>query len=256
MTLLVQKETVESIKEHFGLNHYEIKIWTALLARGIAAASELADISGVPRSRCYDVLESLEKKGFTIMKIGKPIKYIAVKPEEIVDRIKKSLNQETEINLQLLEVVRESEIFKELELLHKTGIEHIDPEELADTFYGKTEINRQIKKLAESAKNLITISTTKEGFGRKLRLLKNILPSKISSGVKVKITAPIDYKQAKEHEGSIRIKQADNKMRFVIADSKEIMLYLTHEGTEPDAEKAISVKSEFFGNALAELLNI
>jgi len=40
----------------------------------------------VPRSRCYDVLESLEKKGFIISKIGKPLKYIAVPPEEVVER--------------------------------------------------------------------------------------------------------------------------------------------------------------------------
>src|SRR5210317_2383242 len=89
--MIVQKEFLTRIKDDFKLNIYEVKIWTALLSRGIATAGELADISGVPRSRCYDVLESLEKKGFIIMKIGKPIKYIAVQPEEIVERVKKDL---------------------------------------------------------------------------------------------------------------------------------------------------------------------
>ena len=69
-----EKQFLMDLKKHFRLNIYEAKIWTALLSRGIASAGELADISGVPRSRCYDVLESLEKKGFIIMKIGKPIK--------------------------------------------------------------------------------------------------------------------------------------------------------------------------------------
>ena len=86
----MQKQTLQELRERFKLNIYEVKIWTSLLSRGIAAASELADISGVPRSRCYDVLESLEKKGFIIMKVGKPIKYIAVEPEAIVDRVKKA----------------------------------------------------------------------------------------------------------------------------------------------------------------------
>ena len=44
----------------FGLNSYEAKIWTALLSKGISTAGELSDISNVPRSRSYDVLESLE----------------------------------------------------------------------------------------------------------------------------------------------------------------------------------------------------
>ena len=56
------------------LNLYEVKIWTALLSRGVSTAGELSDIANVPRSRTYDVLESLEKKGFIIMKLGKPIK--------------------------------------------------------------------------------------------------------------------------------------------------------------------------------------
>ena len=89
--MLLQKESLQELRERFKLNIYEIKIWTSLLGKGIAAASELAELSGVPRSRCYDVLESLEKKGFIIMKIGKPIKYIAVQPNAVVEREKKRL---------------------------------------------------------------------------------------------------------------------------------------------------------------------
>ena len=81
--MIIKQELINKIKDYFDLNIYEVKIWTALLSRGIAAAGELSDISNVPRSRSYDVLESLEKKGFVMMKLGKPIKYIAVQPQEI-----------------------------------------------------------------------------------------------------------------------------------------------------------------------------
>src|SRR4030042_739831 len=93
--MIVQKNFLNKIKD-FGLNSYESKIWAALLSRGTATAGELSDISNVPRSRSYDVLESLEKKGFIIMKIGKPIKYIAVQPEEIMQRVKKNLSEDAE----------------------------------------------------------------------------------------------------------------------------------------------------------------
>ena len=73
--MIAQKDLLEQLREQFRLNIYEVRIWTSLLSRGVAAASELADVSGVPRSSCYDVIESLEKKGFIIMKLGKPIKY-------------------------------------------------------------------------------------------------------------------------------------------------------------------------------------
>ena len=84
--MIVNEEFLKKLRSSFDLNIYEVKVWTALLSRGVAAAGELADISGVPRSRSYDVLENLEKKGFIVMKLGKPIKYIAVKPEEILKR--------------------------------------------------------------------------------------------------------------------------------------------------------------------------
>ena len=62
----------------FGLNSYESKLWVALLSRGSSTAGELSDISNVPRSRSYDVLESLQKKGFITVKQEKPIKYTAI----------------------------------------------------------------------------------------------------------------------------------------------------------------------------------
>ncbi|RJQ17958.1 hypothetical protein C4573_00830, partial [Candidatus Woesearchaeota archaeon] len=57
--MIVQQDFVKKLKD-FGLNSYEVKIWTALLSRGVSTAGELSDIANVPRSRSYDVLESLE----------------------------------------------------------------------------------------------------------------------------------------------------------------------------------------------------
>ncbi|MDP3765021.1 MAG: helix-turn-helix domain-containing protein, partial [Nanoarchaeota archaeon] len=37
--------------KNLGLNSYEVKIWTALLSRGVSTAGELSDIANVPRSR-------------------------------------------------------------------------------------------------------------------------------------------------------------------------------------------------------------
>ena len=83
--MIIKQELINQIKDHFALNIYETKVWLALLGKGLASAGEVAEISGVPRSRTYDVLESLEKRGFAIMKLGKPVKYIAVKPNIIIE---------------------------------------------------------------------------------------------------------------------------------------------------------------------------
>ena len=89
--MIVKEDFLSKLRQFFGLNLYEVRIWTALLSRGVSTAGELSDIGDVPRSRAYDVLESLEKKGFVVMKVGKPIKYLAVEPKEVVERVKKSI---------------------------------------------------------------------------------------------------------------------------------------------------------------------
>ena len=76
--MIVKDEFLGRLRKIFDLNLYEVKVWTALLSRGVSTAGELSNISDVPRSRTYDILESLEKKGFIVMKLGKPIKYNAV----------------------------------------------------------------------------------------------------------------------------------------------------------------------------------
>ena len=96
--MIMESENFKKVKA-LGLNTYEVKIWTALLSRGVSTAGELSDIANVPRSRSYDVLESLEKKGFVVMKLGKPIKYLAVAPKEVLERVKKQIEAKTKIHI-------------------------------------------------------------------------------------------------------------------------------------------------------------
>ena len=145
--MLLQKEHLQELRERFKLNLYEIKIWTSWLSICVAAASELAELSGVTRSRCYDVLESLEKKGFIIMKIGKPIKYIAVQPEAVMDRVKKRLQEDADQQIEIVENLADTDIFKELELLNKTGIKRINVEDITDSVVGRNNVNRFIKDM-------------------------------------------------------------------------------------------------------------
>src|SRR3989338_7604829 len=97
--MIVKDEFLGRLRRYFSLNTYEAKIWVALLSRGVSTAGELSDIANVPRSRSYDVLESLEKKGFVVMKLGKPIKYLAVPPKGVLGNIKKRIEYDKETHL-------------------------------------------------------------------------------------------------------------------------------------------------------------
>src|SRR5512136_1601097 len=124
--MIVQQDLLKKIKD-FGLNSYEAKIWTALLSRGISSAGELSDISNVPRSRTYDVLESLEKKGFIMMKLGKPIKYMAISPNEVLERVKKKIKEDSTRQEKTMDELKGSKILDELISLHTQGIDMVEP---------------------------------------------------------------------------------------------------------------------------------
>ena len=173
--MIVQEGFLKKLRSSFDLNIYEAKIWTALLSKGMATAGELADISNVPRSRSYDVLESLEKKGFIVMKIGKPIKYIAVEPNEILNRVKKQVKTKADSQLIGLEDVRSTKTFSELDLLYKQGIDHVDASSLSGALKGRNNVYDQMESMLRSASKSISIMPTTKGFVRKVEILKPLL---------------------------------------------------------------------------------
>lgn len=62
------------------LTKYESSAYVALLTKEEISPSELAKASGVPRSRAYDVLRTLVRKGLATERLQKPLRYAAVDP--------------------------------------------------------------------------------------------------------------------------------------------------------------------------------
>jgi len=256
--MIVQNDFLNKIKS-FGLNSYEAKLWTALLSRGISTAGELSDISNVPRSRTYDVLESLERKGFIIMKIGKPIKYIAVDPGEVLERVKKKISEDAKRNIESMEKLRNDNILKELNLLHNQGVELVEPNDLSGSLKGRTNVYNQMETMIKSAESSIVIMTTAEGLKRKADMFKNHLTKAKKRGVDIKIAAPItpdNEKDAKELSSIAEVKHVEKiNARFCVVDGKELAFMLMGENVEPSFDTGIWVNTDFFASALQNMFN-
>ena len=158
--MMIKPDLVKRIKEYFNLNIYETKVWIALLSKGIASAGEIASISSVPRSRTYDVLESLEKRGFAIVKIGKPVKYIAVKPTEVIEKIKSVTMQEAQEKVKGLAALKDTTEYEELEKLHNTGLLPIKTHEITGSLKGRSNIISRLRELIQNSQKEISISTS------------------------------------------------------------------------------------------------
>ena len=252
---MAQAALLSTIKQQFKLNIYEAKIWTALLSRGVASAAELAEISKVPRSRCYDVLESLEKKGFIIMKIGKPIEYIAVKPEIIIERVKKDHETSAKAQIALLDTIEEDEVFTELELLHSSSIKHIDIADISRSVIGRGAINKQLKALLKGAQSKIVLVSDAQSVEKNVKPLKSLIPLLRKKGIEVCVYAPYDKRTAKKLSG---VKYIDYKTdsSFVLIDNKDVLFMVSSSGVVSEYEVAIWMESPFFVQALSLLFEM
>jgi len=255
--MIVQPDFLKKIKD-FGLNSYEAKIWTALLSRGVSTAGELSDIANVPRSRSYDVLESLEKKGFIIMKIGKPIKYIAVPPEEVVERVKKRIREEAEQQTDSLEELKKSAVLEELQLLHTKGVKLVEPTELTGALKGRQNSYNQLDLMLKSAEERIILVTSEEGLNRKAAILGRTMKKAAARGVTIEIAAPLTEKNREAAErlrdyAVVRDLQGVHA-RFCIADDKEVLfMLLDDDNIHPSYDIGIWINTPFFAQTLTEL---
>ena len=229
--MIVQKDFLNKLKD-FGLNSYESKLWIALLSRGVSTAGELSDISNVPRSRAYDVLESLEKKGFIVVKVGKPIKYLAVPPAEVVERVKKKVLEEAQNRNNILSQLKESETLEELNTLHSEGIKLVDPTDHSGSFRGREKVYDHLISMVKNANKSITFLTSSEGLERKHSFLFNHLKKAAKNGVEIKFSLPesSDKNLTSDLKKFAKIKLQNNyNARFCIVDEKEILLFLTDD---------------------------
>ncbi|MBS3148863.1 TrmB family transcriptional regulator [Candidatus Woesearchaeota archaeon] len=258
--MIVKDDFLSKLRRYFVLNLYEVKIWTALLSRGVATAGELSDIANVPRSRSYDVLESLERKGFVVMKLGKPIKYIAVPPSEVLERVKKNLHEEASEHIKRLEDLKTTEVLGELNSLHTQGIELVEPSELSGSLRGRHNLYSHLELAIRNAQSSVTLVTTPQGLMRKVEGFKPLFEKLKRKGVKVRIAAPLtkETKDAVADLGDVaEIRHSDQKARFCIVDGKELVfMIMDDQNVHPTYDVGIWVNTPFFASALESMFNI
>jgi sugar-specific transcriptional regulator TrmB len=253
--MIVKEELLSQLRRYFDLNLYEVKLWAALLSRGVSTAGELSDIADVPRSRSYDVLESLEKKGFVVMKLGKPIKYIAIPPTEVVDRVRKNMQTDAQEKIKRLESVKGSDLLQELETLHNNGISLVDPADISSCLRGRNNLYNHLDLLIKDAQKTVNIMTTEKGFLRKVEGLRATLEKAKKKGVRIRIAAPMtkDNKTAADSLKGLAEVKHNTKVnsRFVSVDGKDLVfMMLDDKEVHPSYDIGVWVKTPYFASAM------
>ncbi len=256
--MILKSELIKKIKGYFDLNIYETKVWLALLQKGISSAGEIAEISGVPRSRTYDVLESLEKRGFAIEKLGKPVKYIAVKPEIVIEKLKNNTIKNAEEKVKVLSDLKDTKEYTELQDLHKSGIDPIKNNELSTSIKGRSNLYVQMRDIMENASESVYISSSAYELMSKQKMFTEVFEKLKKRKVDVKVMIADSDEEAKKvsKKLGVLIKSKTLNARFVIVDRNEIIFTIKPTSVHEDFDYGVWINSEYFATSMAYMFEL
>lgn len=136
------RSAIESLKE-LGLTEYEARLYLSALTNGSMPVRELAFRAGVPRTKAYQSIRSLAKKGLMELK-GNPVRFFAVDVYEVFD----STIKEEERRLRELK-----NSFAKIRKLREEGLKGKSIAEGRYHIYVARESEAKLAELMEQAQN-------------------------------------------------------------------------------------------------------
>ena len=92
----MQTDQIESIMASLGFSLYESRAYAALVMENPLTGYELSGKSGIPRSKVYECIERLKRKGLLVPVEENPVKYAPLPPKELVRRLSKEFRSSLE----------------------------------------------------------------------------------------------------------------------------------------------------------------
>lgn len=152
-------ENESKILQELGLTEYQAKTLAALLARSESTADDIAKLSGVPITKIYSILKSLEDMGYVKCTPTRPKYYRPVDVRGIVDSVISKRQEKIQEFLS-----KKDNIISTLENLYeKSGKEYETPKDLVWMINGlESSLNEIGKMVVETKEKLCFISTPED----------------------------------------------------------------------------------------------
>jgi HTH-type transcriptional regulator, sugar sensing transcriptional regulator len=227
--------------ESLGLTSYEIKVYLSLLETGSMTASDISKKSGVPYSKIYEVLNSLEDKGWLESDSSRPQKFFPKSPLTALEAMKMRIegrirDSKNTIMSELMPIYEKSGVRERPEIWVVMGVYNI-----------ATKIGEIIQTCQHEL--LIALPQIAEGIARPIQPTLRSLQEK---GVKINVLASEeanpDTIRAISRVAKVRLK---NNMfgGGVIGDSKHVMILLSEGRSESGNFEPTAIWAENIGLA-------
>jgi len=227
--------------EKIGLTSYEIRTFSSLLQSGESTASDLSHKSGVPYSKIYEVLGTLEEKGWIGSDDARPTKYFAKSPSTGLETTKQKMENDFSQDQKI--------ILNELvPLYEKSGTS-----ERPDIWVlsGPVNIASKILEMVDTCRNEVMIALPEAGVD----LVKQALPKLRSLHDKgVQITILASDKMDKESIEAIKrvAKVTIKKGLFgggIISDKRYVVILLGPELGGENSSEVVAIWADHAGLA-------
>jgi sugar-specific transcriptional regulator TrmB len=207
---MIENSLIEKLQS-FGLNQYEAKAYVSLLSIGTSNAYNISKASGIPRSRIYDILESLTNSGVVMF-------------EETSDKVKNYTALPSDV---FLERIREewscnyNDVEKELKL--------IEAKEKKDDIYvstvkGEKNILTFCRNLINDSKERVVISIWNNMYSELLPDLQKCIKRGCKvSGITFEVENPISVLE--KHRTSKIHNSVEKKPWFILSSDSKKLLY-------------------------------
>ena len=209
---------VRKLLEQLGLTEYEAKALDALFNLHEAEAPEVSRRAQVPKTRVYDVLERLTKRGLIIAIYGRPKKYRAVEAEKVFGTL---LEEKREL---LKELEKQAEKVK---LGIGAGTGDFTGERVMKV-KDRGDFMRILGQEIDGAKESVVALTS---LGKEHGIIRENMKVAAGKKVEMRVISKISEeskKLAKELEDAgVQMRDCDHGMHAYIIDGKKVILALS-----------------------------
>ena len=227
--------------EKIGLTSYEIRTFAALLKSGEQTASEISQKSGVPYSKIYEVLGTLEEKSWIGTDDSRPTKYFAKSPSTGLETTKQTMEANFSQN--------QNTILNELVPLYEKSGTSEKPD--IWVLSGAVNIAAKILEMVDTCRNEVMIALPEAG----VELVKQALPKlRLLHDKGVDITILASDKMDKESITAIKrvAKVTIKKGLFgggIISDKKYVVILLGPELGGVNSSEVVAIWADHAGLA-------
>jgi HTH-type transcriptional regulator, sugar sensing transcriptional regulator len=238
-TIMSLSDKTKKAMEEVGLGSYEIKVYISLLENGSMAASEISKKSNVPYSKIYEVLNSLEERGWIESNSSRPQKFFPNSPQTATQTTRTLIEKKIDSNNELI-------IQELMPIYEKTGIKE-RPEIWA--VMGLFNIANKVQEIIQNCKKELLIALP-QGAENIVGIIQGTLRTLSEKGVKIAVL--VSENTSKETILTIsRVAEVRVKNNMfgggVIGDINQVMILLGNGRNEKGSVEPIAIWADHIG---------